>query len=72
LLKEDESRWLAIEVLGRVGPEAKAAIPALTELLKDKDEGVRKAASEALDKIKETPGPTNLHSPSNERRSLKK
>jgi hypothetical protein len=37
---------------GRIGPEAKTAIPALIELLKDEDERVREAAGEALVKIK--------------------
>ena len=35
-----------------LGPAAKAAIPALTELLKDKSKKVREAAQEALKKIK--------------------
>ncbi len=33
---------------GSIGPEARAAIEALAELLKDKDENVRRAAVEAL------------------------
>ena len=37
---------------GEIGPEAKTAIPALTELLEDKDEQVRKAAAESLRRIK--------------------
>ena len=39
------------QTLGEIGPDAKAAIPALREGLKDKDENVRKAAAEALGKI---------------------
>jgi HEAT repeat protein len=34
-----------------MGPEAKTAVPALTELLKDDDEWVRRAAAWALGKI---------------------
>jgi HEAT repeat protein len=37
--------------LGQIGPEARAAIPALTEALKDKDANVRKAAAEALERV---------------------
>jgi len=43
----------AAEQLGKMGAAAKAAIPALKEALKDKDEGVRKAAAEALKKIQQ-------------------
>ena len=39
------------QALGAIGPEAKAAVPALREGLKDKDERVRTAAAEALKKI---------------------
>jgi len=37
--------------LGEIGPAAKAAVPALSEALKDKDENLRNAATEALKKI---------------------
>src|SRR5262249_10239804 len=37
--------------LGEIGPAAKAAIPALTAALKEKDETVRTAAAEAIKKI---------------------
>ena len=40
------------EALGRIGPEAKEAVPALERLLKDSDGDVRKAAAEALEKIR--------------------
>ena len=40
------------ESLGKLGPEAKSAIPALSELLNDTNEDIRKAASKALEKIK--------------------
>ena len=36
----------------KIGPEAKTSIPSLTDLLRDKDEQVRKAAAAALEKIK--------------------
>jgi HEAT repeat protein len=39
------------QALGAIGPDAKAAVPALREGLKDKDEKVRTAAAEALKKI---------------------
>ena len=38
--------------LGCIGPDVKSSVPALTELLKDDDEDVRKAATEASEKIK--------------------
>ena len=41
-------RWAA-EVLGKRGAEARAAVPALREALKDADTGVRSAAAEALE-----------------------
>jgi HEAT repeat protein len=37
--------------LGEIGPEAKGATDALTEALKDKDEGVREAAQESLRRV---------------------
>ena len=41
-----------VTVLGKIGPEAEDAIPTVTEALKDEDYSVRKAAQEALKKIK--------------------
>ena len=38
----------AVVALGKIGPEAKDAVPALTELLNDKNENVRSAAAIAL------------------------
>jgi HEAT repeat protein/beta-lactamase regulating signal transducer with metallopeptidase domain len=45
------ARWTTAETLGKIGPDAKAAVPALTELLKERQERVRKAAQEALESI---------------------
>lgn len=39
------------QALGAIGPEAKAALPALTEALDDPNERIRGAAAEAIDKI---------------------
>ena len=43
-----ETRGLAAEALGRIGPEAKAAVPGLMGLLKDEDKEVRSKAAMAL------------------------
>ena len=48
---EAEDRQQAAQTLSKIGPDAKAAVPALTEVLKDKDKDVRDAAAEALGKI---------------------
>jgi len=51
---QDESGYVrrdAATTLGRFGPLAKAAVPGLAKLLKEKDLGVRKAAEAALQKI---------------------
>ncbi len=45
-------RRSAARALGSLGPEAKAAVPALIEALKDEDSGVRASAARALDKIR--------------------
>ena len=37
---------------GKIGPEAKTAVAALVELLRDKDENTRRAVAEALEKIR--------------------
>ena len=53
LLKDDdwEIRRGAAWMLGKVGPEAKDAVPALTEALHDTSPAVRTKAAEALKKI---------------------
>jgi HEAT repeat protein len=53
LLKDDtwEMRRGAAWILGMVGPEAKDAVPALTEALKDPNPVVRQKAQESLRKI---------------------
>jgi HEAT repeat protein len=45
-------RMYAAQALGRLGAEAEAAATALTEALKDSNEGVRTAAAEALKRIR--------------------
>src|SRR5439155_8038 len=45
-------RGRAAEALGRIGPAAKEAVPALARAMKDKDEvSVRAAAAEALGRV---------------------
>jgi HEAT repeat protein len=44
-------RKTAAEILGRIGPEAKEAVPALTRALTDTDRGVRLQATTALGQI---------------------
>ncbi len=49
----DYARRLAAEAVGKLGPKAREAVPALKKLAKeDKDRGVRAAAVKALRKIK--------------------
>ena len=54
LLKDDtwEMRRGSAWVLGKLGPDAKDAVPALTEALNDPNDAVRRRAAEALKKIK--------------------
>jgi len=54
LLKDDvwEMRRGAAWILGKLGPEAKDAVPALTEALNDSNPEVRTRAAAALKKIK--------------------
>ena len=53
LLRDDEweMRRGAAWILGKVGPDAKDAVPALAEALKDPNPAVQKKAAEALQKI---------------------
>jgi len=64
------ARSEAITSLGKMGPAAVMAVPAVTKALKDKDENVRKSAAEALKKIQAKrpttsgatwPGPVQLN-----------
>ena len=53
----DESqivRVLSAVALGKIGPEAQTAIPALTAALHDEDQFVRERAAEALEKIRKS------------------
>ncbi len=54
-LLSHENEWVrchAANELGRIGRDAKRAVPALTKLLSDENENIRKAASKAVEKIK--------------------
>jgi HEAT repeat protein len=44
-------RWLAAQVLGRLGPRARAALPALIGALRDRTPAVRRQAAAALGRI---------------------
>ena len=52
-MKDEEwhVRYHAAEALGQIGPEAKAAVPALIQALKDEDRDVGQSEAEALEKI---------------------
>ncbi len=52
-LKDEEGsvRKVAAEALGGIGPEAKAAVPALIEALKDPEGDVRREAAQTLGQI---------------------
>jgi HEAT repeats len=45
-------RHEAVEILGRLGPQARPAVPELRELLKHEDKDLRQTAADALKKIK--------------------
>ena len=49
--KDSDVRGRAVWVLGKIGPEAKAAVPALIEALKDEEEHIRRNAAEARKRI---------------------
>jgi HEAT repeat protein len=44
-------RYISSEILGKIGPGAKKAVPGLVRLLQDPDPKVRAAAKKAMDKI---------------------
>lgn len=48
-------KLMAVRALGKIGPEAKAAIPALNKMRFDSVQQVREAATEALKSIQSTP-----------------
>ncbi|MHB1426956.1 MAG: HEAT repeat domain-containing protein [Gemmataceae bacterium] len=50
--KRTQPRIFAIQALGEYGPEAKAAIPALTRALKEGDQEVQAAAAQSINHIK--------------------
>ena len=45
-------RGVVADALGQIGAAAKDAIPHLVDLLNDPSEGVRRAAADALEKVK--------------------
>ena len=49
--KDVDARMGAVSYLANLGPKAKTAIPAITELLKDENSSVRDKAGDALEKI---------------------
>ena len=51
--KKWATKELAAETLGKFGPKAIKALPALKRLAKDKDEDVRNTAKEAIQRIKQ-------------------
>ena len=65
LLKDEDIyvRLAAVSALGRFGPAAKAAVPALSKMLGDENAG-GKAAKEALEKIRRSSGRPQLILPS--------
>jgi HEAT repeat protein len=49
---DPDMKVAAAKALAKIGPDAEAAIPALTELLKDEERWVSAAAEYAMEKIK--------------------
>jgi HEAT repeat protein len=62
LLKNDDegSRNSACIALGKIGPAAKAALPALRVALSDKSQDVRRFAAEAIQRIEQSRGPAPI------------
>lgn len=54
--KDEFARLKAAKLLGKLGAEAKSALPALTELLKDEDIDVRAVARNAIEAIRSGTG----------------
>jgi HEAT repeat protein len=54
---EDTLQWLAAEALGKIGPRARDAIPALEKATRSKDERVSAAAKTALQSVRATSAP---------------
>jgi HEAT repeat protein len=55
----DYIRTTALRALGKLGPRAKAVLPAIRAALEDKSAAVRKAAAEALDVIQKNQKPVS-------------
>src|SRR5262249_6593096 len=56
--EDEDVRAAAADILGKMGPAAKDAVPALLEARNDPDEGVREASGRALDRVApRAPGP---------------
>jgi HEAT repeat protein len=55
--RDENVRAAAAVTLGRIGPEAKAALPALRRALKDPEGGVQNSASQAIRKLTRTEPP---------------
>jgi HEAT repeat protein len=56
--KDNDVRIKAAGLLGEIGPAAKAAVPALREMLRDRDPAVHDAAAEGLKKIDPAAAPS--------------
>lgn len=50
-LADQQSRLVAVKAIAKIGPDAKAALPALKKLKVDESQEVREAAQEAIDAI---------------------
>jgi HEAT repeat protein/beta-lactamase regulating signal transducer with metallopeptidase domain len=51
LLKDPQRRLLAVQMLGRMGPAAKPAVPAIVETMKNADPAFKSAALQALSQL---------------------
>src|SRR5262245_7135091 len=50
-VKDKHAQVAALDAVKRLGPKAQTALPALTELLKDPDDDLRKGSAEAIGMI---------------------